>query len=164
MGTVGSQNTSLTIVYSTVYSGEYKRKHQSSASLAFVRGIHRWPVDSPHKGPVTRKMFPFDDVVMQIGIRESTITAPVINNLVGFNIRQKIYSITHETATLQRPKDIGYFVIRKGLFVHGGFILRQPHRTMVYFSLLFAHIIMMSREHHCASTGNATVCSEAYSS
>ena len=40
------------------------KKHQSSASLAFVRGIHRWPVNSPHKGPVTRNMFPFDDVIM----------------------------------------------------------------------------------------------------
>ena len=46
------------------YSGADQRKHQSSASLAFVRGIHRWPVNSPHKGPVTRKMFPFDDVIM----------------------------------------------------------------------------------------------------
>ena len=36
----------------------------SSASLAFVRGIHRWPVNSPHKWPVTRKMLPFDDVIM----------------------------------------------------------------------------------------------------
>ena len=33
------------------------KKHQSSASLAFVRGIHRWPADSPHKGPVTRKKY-----------------------------------------------------------------------------------------------------------
>ena len=41
-----------------------QRKHQSSASLAFVWGIHRWPVNSPHKWPVTRKMFPFDDVIM----------------------------------------------------------------------------------------------------
>ena len=40
------------------------KKTSSSASLAFVRGIHRWPVNSPHKGPVTRKMFPFDDVMM----------------------------------------------------------------------------------------------------
>ena len=40
------------------------RKHQSSASLAFVRGVHRWPVNSLHKGPATRKMFPFDDVIM----------------------------------------------------------------------------------------------------
>ena len=65
MGAMASQITSLTIVYSTVYSGEYQRKHQSSASLAFVRGIHRWPVNSPHKWPVTRKMFPFDDVIMR---------------------------------------------------------------------------------------------------
>ena len=64
MGTISSQITSLMIVSSTVYSGANQWKHQSSASLAFVRGIHRWPVNSPHKGPVTRKMFPFDDVIM----------------------------------------------------------------------------------------------------
>ena len=52
-------------VYSTVYSGADQRKHQSSASLAIVRGIHRWPVNSLHKGPGTRKMFTFDDVIMQ---------------------------------------------------------------------------------------------------
>ena len=59
-----SQITSLTIVYSTIYSGTDQRKHKSSASLAFVRGIHWWPVNSPQKGPVTWKMFPFDDVIM----------------------------------------------------------------------------------------------------
>ena len=64
MGVMASQINSLTIVYSTVYSGPDQRKHQSSASLAFVRGIHRWPVNSPHKWPVTRKIFPFDDVIM----------------------------------------------------------------------------------------------------
>ena len=83
MGAMASQITSLTIVipppnevgggytgftlsvlYSSVYSGTDQRKHQSSASLAFVRGIHRRPVNSPHKGPVTRKMFPFDDIIM----------------------------------------------------------------------------------------------------
>ena len=64
MSAMASQITNLTIVCSTVYSGADQRKHQSSASLAFVRGIHRWPVNSPHKRPVTRKMFPFDDVVM----------------------------------------------------------------------------------------------------
>ena len=64
MGMMTSQFTGLTIVYSTVYSGGHQIKHQSSASLAFVRGIHRWPVNYPHKGPVTRKMFPFDDVIM----------------------------------------------------------------------------------------------------
>ena len=39
--TIASQITSLTVVYSIVYSGADQRKHQSSASLAFVRGIHR---------------------------------------------------------------------------------------------------------------------------
>ena len=39
--------------------GADQRKHQSSASLAFVRGIHRWPVNSPHKKPLTRKYFHF---------------------------------------------------------------------------------------------------------
>ena len=64
MGAIAFQITSLTIVYSTVYSGADQRKHQSSASLAFVRAVHRWPVNSPHKGPVTQKMFPFGDVIM----------------------------------------------------------------------------------------------------
>ena len=39
-------------------------KHRNSTSLAFVRGIHRWPVNSPHKRPETRKMYSFDDVIM----------------------------------------------------------------------------------------------------
>ena len=65
MGSMASQITSLTIVYSTVYSGADQSKHQSSASLAFVWEIHRGPVNSLHKWPVTRKMFPFDDVIMR---------------------------------------------------------------------------------------------------
>ena len=51
MGTMASQITSRTIVYSSVYSGADQRKHQSSASLTFVRGIHRWLMNSPHKWP-----------------------------------------------------------------------------------------------------------------
>ena len=64
MGAIASQITSLAIVYSIVYSSADQSKHQSSASLAFVWGIHRGPVNSPHKWPVTRKIFPFDDVIM----------------------------------------------------------------------------------------------------
>ena len=66
MGAMASQITDVSILYLTVCSGANQRKHQGSASLAFVRGIHRWPVNSPHKGPVKRKMFPFDDVIMCI--------------------------------------------------------------------------------------------------
>ena len=65
MGAVASQITSLTIIYSTLYSDADRRKHQSSVSLAFVREIHQSPVNSLHKWPVTRKVFPFDDVIMR---------------------------------------------------------------------------------------------------
>ena len=78
MGAMASQITSLTVVYSIVYSAADQRKHQSSASLAFVRGIHRWPVNSPHKAPVTRRMFPFDDVIMALGILTWTRSVPSI--------------------------------------------------------------------------------------
>ena len=70
MGAIASQITSPTIVYSIVYSSADQRKHQSSASLAFVWGIHRGPVNSPHKWPVTRKMSPFDDVIMSCHITD----------------------------------------------------------------------------------------------
>ena len=57
MSAMASQITGASIVSSTVCSGAYQRKHQGSVSLAFVRGIHQWLVDSPQKGPVTRKIF-----------------------------------------------------------------------------------------------------------
>ena len=93
MDAIASQITSLTIVYSNVYSGADQSKHQSSASLAFVWGIHRGPVNSPHKWPVTRKMFPFDDVIMKSGRRvlhvllefHDPITATVLLILRMFN-------------------------------------------------------------------------------
>ena len=62
---IAPQLTGVSMVYSIVCSGADQRKYQSSASLTFVRGIHRWPVNSPHKWPVTRKMFPFYDVILR---------------------------------------------------------------------------------------------------
>ena len=61
---MASQIPGISTVCSNVYSDGHQRKDQSSASLAFMRGIHRWPVDSPHKGQITRKIFSFDDVIM----------------------------------------------------------------------------------------------------
>ena len=60
---MASQINGVSIVCATVGLVADQRK-QRSASLAFVHGIHRWPVNSPHKMPITRKMFPFDDVIM----------------------------------------------------------------------------------------------------
>ena len=73
MSVTACQITSLTIVCSTVYSGADQRKHRSSASLAFMRGIHRWPINSPHEWPLTRKMFLFDDVIMQFDLANVSI-------------------------------------------------------------------------------------------
>ena len=81
---MASQITSLAIVYSTVYSGADQRKHQSSASLAFVRGIHRGPVDSPHEWPVMRKIFPFDDVIMhRSGVNRTWPGSAILDKLNG---------------------------------------------------------------------------------
>ena len=56
MSAMVSQITGVSIVCWTICSGANQRKHQSSPSMAFVKGIHRWPVDSPHKAPIMRKM------------------------------------------------------------------------------------------------------------
>ena len=72
----------VSIVCSTVYLGEFQRKHHSSVSLAFVRVVHRWLVDSPHKGPIMRKIFPVDDVIMKEWIKNTwmnTSTTRLIN-------------------------------------------------------------------------------------
>ena len=71
-GRDGVSQTSVLVVCSTVCSGADQRTHQSFASLAFVRGIHRWPVVSPHKGPVTRKMVPFENVSMIVSVAWGT--------------------------------------------------------------------------------------------
>ena len=80
MDTMASQITSLTIVYLTVYSGADQRKHQNSASLTFVLGIHRWPVNSPYKWPVMRKMLLFDDAIVVHRIAKETFTTQYIIN------------------------------------------------------------------------------------
>ena len=64
MNAVAPQITGISIVCPTVCSDVHQRKYQSSASLAFVWEIHQWRADSSNKEPVTRKRFPFDDVIM----------------------------------------------------------------------------------------------------
>ena len=107
MGAMASQITSLTIVYSTVYSGTDQRKHESSPSLAFVRGIHQWPVNSPNKWPVTRKMFPFDDVIMICEDRAS-LCHPTGNCGIQLLIPAWGYCFWHQRRHIFRaPADIG---------------------------------------------------------
>ena len=97
MGAMASQVTSLTGIYSAVYSGENPRKHQSFAPLAFVLGIHRWPVNSLHKWPATRKMFPFDDVIMisQNVVRGNTDTHKSISTYHVFQLTKLFLIVTY---------------------------------------------------------------------
>ena len=80
MSTMVSQTTGVRIVNSTVCLDVDQRKHQSSAWLVFLGSIHRWPVNSPHKGPVTRKMFPFDCVIMIDGQMSKRYISSYLNH------------------------------------------------------------------------------------
>ena len=115
---MASQITSVSFVCLTVCSSADK-KHQSSASLAFMKGIHRWTVDSPHKRPVTRKMFPFDDVIMN----------PVNDTS----------AIRHVTW------DEGHWVLSYGGFMLHEVILwfSQPHIRVNVFWLKFLSVMRM---------------------
>ena len=94
--TSASQITSLTIVYSTVYSGADHRKHQNSASLAFVHGIHQWAVNSLPKGPVARKMFPFDDAIKCFKDYKICIHVWIVNQIDEINsIKIYMMSVLH---------------------------------------------------------------------
>ena len=94
MSAMASQITSLLIVCSTVYAGADRRKHQSSASLAFVWVIQRWPVNFPHKWPVMRKMFPFDDAIMvQLKLKLDRATIYFSNTIYTTNSSPWVYNV-----------------------------------------------------------------------
>ena len=95
MSSMASQTTGVSIVYAIVCSGIDQRKYQSYASLAFVRGIHRWLVNSPHKGPVTRKMLPFNYIIME--------TIVVCNLYVNRSALVNMIYIQNTSDLLMRP-------------------------------------------------------------
>ena len=101
MSAIASQITNLAILYPTVYSDADQRKHQSSASLAFVWGIYRWPVNSPHKWPVSRKMFPFDDVIM-----------PEPKDNCNLVIHRPFYQHSYSCITISRTEHIRFCSIK----------------------------------------------------
>ena len=79
MTTIASQITSLTVIYSTVYSDADQDKHQKLRVTGLCVGNSPGPVNSPHKGPVTRKIFPFDDVIMIYYFSEVSLVNPIFN-------------------------------------------------------------------------------------
>ena len=97
MNAMAYQTTGVSMVCLTVCSGTDQRKLRRSASLAFVRGMHQWPVNSPHKLPITRKMFPFYNVIknFQNPVRLNTTLTSVDSaypreNLFNFDMIPRI--------------------------------------------------------------------------
>ena len=125
MDTMASQITSLTIVYAMVYSGTDQRKHQSSASLAFVRGIHRSPVNSPHKWPVTRKLFPFDDVIMSSWTTRTCLSY-IVNCWLPGDARSPVnssHAIGYHSGMIKACTNLGLSITtstRRSAFVRSG--------------------------------------------
>ena len=140
MGAMASQITSLTLVYSTVYSGTDKSKHQSSASLAFVWGIHRRPVNSPHKWPVTRKMFPFDDVIMSNLCGRSMCSAFETTIQVSILLLEKYTDhekVQHYNSVKQQRVNSAHFYVKQIPFMQTIYYIdevfqqfRYPFRTI----------------------------------
>ena len=102
MGALASQITSITIVYSTVYLGAHQRKYESSASLAFVRGIHRSPVNSPHKGPVTRKCFHL--------MTSSWFSNITINQVCSILFKQRFVNSLRPSDAIRRKRSLSALV------------------------------------------------------
>ena len=94
MSAIASHIISILIVCSTVSPGADQRKHQSSASLSFVRGIHRWPLNSPHKELVTRKMF---HLMSSCDFNIHCVAMPI--KLHGWNVNIHIFILTKHVST-----------------------------------------------------------------
>ena len=130
MGETAPQITSLTIVY----SGADQRKYLSSASLAFLLGFHRWPVNSPHKWSVTREMFPFDDVIMKIAefwFGEFT-NALRNHNITRANIRTNtLYG--HSSMNLRSSHDHGVSMLASTNIINSPKLFEKWVFHQIYF-------------------------------
>ena len=127
MSKMASEITSVSIVYWNICSNVDQRKRQSSASLAFGGAIHRWPGNYSHKGPVTRKIFPFDDVLMRF--RQGPVV-PLIGTILLltciWNICQRHYTINWNLLHLHYH----YVMHKTSIFIGGGmqFVIISPTR------------------------------------
>ena len=113
MSATVSQITDVSIVYSTVCLVTDQRKHQSSASLAFVRGIRRCPVNFPHKGPVTRKMFPFEPLPV---ILNCVLIFVLLSTIITPNYHRLLLKWTDKSLIISCPIAIDRFLFMWSLF------------------------------------------------
>ena len=155
MGAIMSQINSLTIVYSIVYSDADQRKHQSSASLAFVRGIHRGPVNSPHKWPVTRKMFPFDDVITWYKARFINYTMIITNySIKRYGIQWILEASQYKDAVYQyRNSHYSNKTVYRRFYLYNGNPISGNTGFMLKRALRWSHngrdSVSNHQPHHC---------------
>ena len=107
IGVLASQMTSLTIVYSNVYSGADQRKHQSPASLAFVLEIHRGPVNSP---PAKRNCFHLMtsscSILTHFQWRCNAISNAWFDQMVTWHVMEAVYTLRPRQNGRHFPDDI----------------------------------------------------------
>ena len=150
MSAMASQITSVPIVYSTVCSGADQRTHQSSASLAFMRGIHRWPVNSPHKEPVTRKMFLFNDVIMLI-ITTTTSARP------PHTIRKTSHPTPYHQLSLATKLIIYIYMY---LYHISWYLLFFCRQSTLSLSILLGYLGSLYVDMECHQTNISTCCTQ----
>ena len=90
-------------LFSRLFKAQTKENIKTPRT-GLLEGIHRWPVNSPHKGPVTRKMFPFDDVIM---IYFSVSGFPSWAIIIVCSFIVIIYTSIVSTSNLQRKQKNG---------------------------------------------------------
>ena len=160
MGAIASQITSLAIVYLTVSSDTDQSKHQSSASLAFVWGIHRRPVNSPHKWPVARKMFPFDDVIMRNDDDKDGVTyvLAIGTSRDNMNIQRERYEVCHyqciELIKWHFKFSIPFFFLfqynhlkwAESLFVTPKYVIDTIYHIAAIWPMIFVALIEKKKE------------------
>ena len=149
MSLMTSQITGVSGVCSIVSSGADQRKRQSSASLAFVRGIHRslWgihrgPVNSPHKWPVTWKIFPFDDVIMNFLSNINRFYYLLLRKLANVNQFYSVWSKINKGwwLILHSHPQIGWLEPRW---------LTRNFKVSEWISNFSSHFIMTTITHPC---------------
>ena len=129
-----SQISRISTVCLAVCSDAHQRKHQNSASLALVRGIRRWLVNSPHKRPIMRKMFPFDDVIMiPYGTRCVVSSACIVPKPL---LKVLQYSgLQDKNNTVDRSHNISLATLRPGGIdsINCGFNMNMSHGYMCIY-------------------------------
>ena len=139
---MASQITGVSFVCSAVYSVADQRKHQSPTSLAFVGGIHRWPVDSLTKGQWRGKLFPFDDVTIDGVLWQlSRPRYEVINEFKNTGVIELIWTASaHQSLHVRRPLH-GTILV---MLVHnlGNIITRQFHRGLSLHAWMHTVLLM----------------------